>query len=198
MVELSASQWRWGRRETGKSVAADPSINKYTARTLQDCRMQRRVQICAFTQIIHEDPTKCDPVCFANLTAPLKTNPLAPMFNLGIDKHWYSLSDSPEYTERKKTPFVAPNITVAELHAAVPPELFRKSTFWGLFYVSRAVLSAYVLYLATPYISLAAPYVGTTGVWSLWASYWWTQGLVLGGWWCLAHEAGHGNLTNSR
>ncbi|KAF9021611.1 hypothetical protein BDZ89DRAFT_1042660 [Hymenopellis radicata] len=129
---------------------------------------------------------------------PASNSKLTPLFDLGIDKHWFSLSDSSEYLERKRTPFVVPNITIAEIRAAVPPELFKKSTFWGLFYVTRAVLSAYVVYKLTPFIPLAAPYVGTVGVWGLWATYWWTQGLVLGGWWCLAHEAGHGGLTNSK
>ncbi len=120
------------------------------------------------------------------------------LFELGIDKHWFSLSDSPEYLERKRTPFVVPNITIAEIRRAVPPELFKKSTFWGLYYVARALISAYVVYKLTLFIPLAAPYVGSVGVWVLWATYWWTQGLVLAGWWCLSHEAGHGGLTNSK
>ncbi len=32
--------------------------------------------------------------------------------------------------------------------------------------------------------------------WGLWALYWFWQGIVLAGWWCLAHEAGHGSLSN--
>lgn len=32
--------------------------------------------------------------------------------------------------------------------------------------------------------------------WGLCALYYFWQGVVLAGWWCLAHEAGHGSLSN--
>ena len=32
--------------------------------------------------------------------------------------------------------------------------------------------------------------------WGLWSLYWFWQGIILAGWWCLAHEAGHGSLSN--
>ncbi|KAG5351422.1 hypothetical protein C0989_006532 [Termitomyces sp. Mn162] len=38
--------------------------------------------------------------------------------------------------------------------------------------------------------------VGNTVKWGLWALYWHWQGVILAGWWCMAHEAGHGSLSN--
>ena len=38
--------------------------------------------------------------------------------------------------------------------------------------------------------------VATITKWSLWALYWHWQGVILAGWWCMAHEAGHGSLSN--
>ncbi|KAK0220561.1 fatty acid conjugase [Armillaria fumosa] len=100
-------------------------------------------------------------------------------------------SDSPEYIRRANTPFVPPTITIAELHAALPPHLFRKSTAKGLAYVLQDILYAYFLYCLTPYIPLAPAVLH----FPLWVAYWWCQGIVLAGWWCLAHEAGHGTIS---
>ena len=40
-----------------------------------------------------------------------------------------------------------------------------------------------------------APILGTLVNWSSWALYWHFQGVILAGWWCMAHEAGHGTLS---
>ncbi|KAK0193106.1 hypothetical protein F5146DRAFT_1042950 [Armillaria mellea] len=96
-----------------------------------------------------------------------------------------------EYIRRANTPFVPPTITIAQLHAAVPPHLFRKSTTKGLAYVLQDILCAYFLYCLTPYIPLAPAVLR----FPLWVVYWWCQGIVLAGWWCLAHEAGHGTIS---
>src|SRR5258708_95196 len=37
---------------------------------------------------------------------------------------------------------------------------------------------------------------GTISKCALWALYSHTQGVILAGWWCMAHEAGHGSLSN--
>ncbi|KIY67775.1 fatty acid conjugase [Cylindrobasidium torrendii FP15055 ss-10] len=116
--------------------------------------------------------------------------------SLDEKSNWLTFTDSPEYVARQSTPFKAPDITIAELHAAVPAHLWKKSTFWGLFYSIKALVQAYAVYRGAKLIPLAARYVGAPGVAFLWGVYWWSQGLVLCGWWCLAHEAGHGTLTN--
>lgn len=40
------------------------------------------------------------------------------------------------------------------------------------------------------------PSVGSIVRWFLWALYWHCQGIILAGWWCMAHEAGHGTLSS--
>jgi omega-6 fatty acid desaturase (delta-12 desaturase) len=117
-------------------------------------------------------------------------------------------SDAPEYIERKNRDFKPPNFTVAEIRAVVPKELFEKNTTKALSYVVRDISFALAFYKLSTYID---PFVATLGPkyglsplavfgakWALWATYWWWQGVALAGWWCLAHEAGHGTLCNSR
>ncbi|KAK0478816.1 delta-12 fatty acid desaturase [Armillaria novae-zelandiae] len=101
------------------------------------------------------------------------------------------LIDGPEYARRANTPFIPPNITLAELHAALPPHVFKKSTARGLSYVARDVVCALILYRLSSFIPLAPAVLR----FPLWAAYWWCQGIVLAGWWCLAHEAGHGTIS---
>ncbi|KAI0080452.1 hypothetical protein K474DRAFT_1637709 [Panus rudis PR-1116 ss-1] len=118
------------------------------------------------------------------------------------------LRDSPEYEGRKGRPFSPPKITISEVHAAVPQHLFRKSTSTALLYVVRDVFFAVIFYHAATYIDpfvymLIRAYgfnwhVALTIKWSLWSVYWWWESVVLAGWWCLGHEAGHGTLSTSK
>jgi omega-6 fatty acid desaturase (delta-12 desaturase) len=83
--------------------------------------------------------------------------------------------------------------------------LHQKNTARSLFYVARDVLFAVTLYklgwLIDPFAHLlvndfgVSSAIGSTVKWLLWAFYWYWQGLVLTGWWCLSHEAGHGTLS---
>lgn len=96
-------------------------------------------------------------------------------------------------------------MTLAEIHSAVPKHLHQKNTFKALFYVGRSVVSAFLFYrlawLIEPFSESlvndcgVSPYIGAVVKWGLWALYWWWQGIVLGGWWCLGHEAGHCTLS---
>ncbi|KAJ7475899.1 delta-12 fatty acid desaturase [Mycena latifolia] len=114
--------------------------------------------------------------------------------------------DSPEYENRKKTPFSPPQILISEIHAAVPKHLFRKSTVKGLFYYARDILFTF---LAGKLGSMIDPFcqkvedvydLGSTINFilrsSLWAVYWHWQGVIMAGLWTLAHEAGHGTLSD--
>ncbi|ETW77100.1 hypothetical protein HETIRDRAFT_441690 [Heterobasidion irregulare TC 32-1] len=114
--------------------------------------------------------------------------------------------DGPEYKERLTKDFVPPKATLAEIHAAVPKHLYKKSTLKAFYYTARDVACAYVFYrlglqieplaqrLAADY---AVPYAAAQAVkWALWALYWHWQGVALAGWWCLGHEAGHGSLSD--
>ncbi|EEB96560.1 hypothetical protein MPER_04289 [Moniliophthora perniciosa FA553] len=37
---------------------------------------------------------------------------------------------------------------------------------------------------------------GTIFKWASWLVYWYCQSIILAGWWCMAHEAGHGNISS--
>ncbi|TEB24546.1 delta-12 fatty acid desaturase [Coprinellus micaceus] len=111
--------------------------------------------------------------------------------------------DSPEYVRRTKTPFKPPQVTLAEVRAAVPKHLFQKSTFRGLLFVFRDIVLVLVLYelahrigpfiKAYRQISLLVPFLLRP---LLWCAYWLFQSLTFAGCWCLAHEAGHGTLVS--
>ncbi|TFK22251.1 delta-12 fatty acid desaturase protein [Coprinopsis marcescibilis] len=118
--------------------------------------------------------------------------------------HSQFLNDAPEYQRRVQTPFAPTKVTLAEIQAAVPKRLFGRSTFTALMYVFRDILCATVVYklgwqiapmingvIIAGWPDLAA-YLLKCGLWGL---YWYTQGIILAGWWCLAHEAGHGTLS---
>jgi hypothetical protein len=115
-------------------------------------------------------------------------------------------------------------LTIAQVHAAIPKELWEKSTMKGLYYTARDIFFAALFWKLSTYIEpLASSLVGTYDVstfaashgydlqhdivvnvtplaaklakWSLWALYWHWQGVAFAGWWCLGHEAGHGNVS---
>jgi fatty acid desaturase len=97
-------------------------------------------------------------------------------------------------------------VTLAEIRTAVPKHLHQRSTPIAIYYAIRDVLFAYVVYkLGWMIDPFAQGLVEKYGVspntfavvkWSLWAVYWYSQSICLAGWWCLAHEAGHGTLSD--
>ncbi|KAI0694106.1 delta-12 fatty acid desaturase [Cytidiella melzeri] len=113
--------------------------------------------------------------------------------------------DSMEYEQRKQKPFKPTQITLSDIHAAVPKHLFTKSTFVALQYVFRAVGLAAAFYLVTAsldrwtqshhtiYDSSLLPVAIQCVVWP---AYWLFQGLAFAGFWCISHEAGHGTLSS--
>ncbi|KAG6828272.1 hypothetical protein H0H92_008579 [Tricholoma furcatifolium] len=114
--------------------------------------------------------------------------------------------DGKEYEKRIQTPFKPTKVTLSELHAAIPKHLYEKNTVKALMYVWRDVTCALVVYKLGWLIDPAATYlvqncgvpqiVGIAAKWALWMVYWHWQGIILAGWWCMAHEAGHGTLSN--
>ncbi|KAF9524564.1 delta-12 fatty acid desaturase [Crepidotus variabilis] len=113
--------------------------------------------------------------------------------------------DGPEYVKRMETPFKPSKVTLAEIHSVVPKHLHQKNTLKALFYVLRDVAAAVALYkigwMIDPAVAFASERLGLSSAigfvakWGLWALYWHWQGVILAGWWCLAHEAGHGTLS---
>ncbi|KAJ7155454.1 delta-12 fatty acid desaturase [Mycena crocata] len=114
--------------------------------------------------------------------------------------------DSPEFEKRKNTPFSPPKITLTEVRLVVPKHLFKKNTVKGCSYVARDLICAFLLYKLGWLIDSfshalverlgISPLAGQMVKWFLWCSYWYAQGIILAGWWCMAHEAGHGTLSD--
>ncbi|CDO76127.1 hypothetical protein BN946_scf184876.g20 [Trametes cinnabarina] len=127
--------------------------------------------------------------------APLDVGPLS----------WLA-RDAPEYEERKKrVQFVPPNISIKDVHAAVPRHLFEKSTTKSLVYVGRHVALSVLFYLFATRIesvvrsTSVAYHLGAFGrstlTWALWALYWFWQSVAFTGMWTLGHECGHDALS---
>ena len=99
-------------------------------------------------------------------------------------------------------PHLISQATLSEVRAVVPKHLFQKSTFRGLLFVIRDLALVAIFYELAwridPFVENAnlhrLPGVALRSL--LWCAYWWFQSLVFSGWWCLAHEAGHGSLSS--
>jgi len=97
-------------------------------------------------------------------------------------------------------------VTLSEVHSVVPKNLHEKNTPKAFAYVLRDVLCAVAVYklgwMIDPFSrALVERFglpsnIGTLVEWSAWVLYWNCQGVILAGWWCMAHEAGHGTLSS--
>lgn len=97
-------------------------------------------------------------------------------------------------------------VTLSEVHAAIPKRLYEKNTLKAIGYVLRDILCAVAVYklgwVIDPFSrTLVESFglssnIGTFVKWFAWALYWYCQGIILAGWWCMAHEAGHGTLSS--
>jgi len=101
--------------------------------------------------------------------------------------------DGSEYKERIARPFTPPVITFSELNTAVPHELRTKSLTWALCFVARDVIFSIIFYSLATYIDT---FVSPPIRWGLWGLYWFWQSIAWTGLWILAHEAGHGNISD--
>ncbi|KAJ7429676.1 delta-12 fatty acid desaturase protein [Mycena galericulata] len=123
----------------------------------------------------------------------------------------HPFKDSPEYETRKNTPFTPPTVSpgtvsISDIHAAVPKDLFRKSTARGLYHFARDVFFAFTAYkLGVMIDPLSERLVESYGFdqafasvlrWLFWVAYFHCQGVFMAGLWTLAHEAGHGTLSD--
>ncbi|KAJ7066579.1 delta-12 fatty acid desaturase [Mycena amicta] len=114
-----------------------------------------------------------------------------------------SFKDGPEFEARKKVPFSPPKLTLAQVRAAIPPHLFEKSTVKGLSYLARDFICAFTLYklawqiepLAQQLEVAVSLQAATAARWLLWSAYCFAQGIVFTGFWCIAHESGHMNIS---
>ncbi|KAG6809943.1 hypothetical protein H0H92_013992 [Tricholoma furcatifolium] len=115
--------------------------------------------------------------------------------------------NGPEYEARLKKPFSPPTVTLKEIHDAVPKHLLKKDPIKSAAYVARDITFTLLLFKLA---SLIGPWAETdfsgyvTSGWNkfwvksaLWAAYYWFQGMVWAGVFCLGHDAGHGTLFES-
>ncbi|KAK0506111.1 fatty acid desaturase-domain-containing protein [Armillaria luteobubalina] len=110
--------------------------------------------------------------------------------------------DSPEYLERRRTPFSPPTVTLKEIHDAVPKHLLKGNPVLATLYVLRDISFTLLLFKLASRIPdveacIPSPALGVLVRSSLWLAYWWVQGLVWAGIFCLGHDAGHGTLYRS-
>lgn len=90
---------------------------------------------------------------------------------------------------------LASQATLAEIHASIPKHLYERSTFKGVCFVARDVFFSAVLYQIAIRMDPFVDYLLESNAFHvtaaklvkllLWASYWWWQGLVFAGLWCL-------------
>ncbi|KAJ7598612.1 fatty acid desaturase-domain-containing protein [Mycena floridula] len=116
--------------------------------------------------------------------------------------------NGPEYEARLKTPFAPPTVTLKEIHDAVPKELVKSNPFVSTLYVLRDLTFTLLLFKLASYIDpwaksdfggyVSPGWIHSTIKSSLWLSYWWIQGLVWAGIFCLGHDAGHQTLYSSK
>ncbi|KAH8102900.1 fatty acid desaturase-domain-containing protein [Cristinia sonorae] len=117
------------------------------------------------------------------------------------------LSSSPEYTERLHKPFKPPQVTLKQIHDAVPKHLLKKNPWLSTYYVVRDVALCIGMFVFASYIpEMSQAILKYTGISAqcepivrtgLWVQYWWWQGLVFAGFFCIAHELGHHALYDN-
>lgn len=116
-------------------------------------------------------------------------------------------ANSPEYEARLKRPFSPPKVTLKQIHDAVPKHLLQKSPLKALMYVLRDITFTLLLFRLAASIApwsqsnfggyISHPFLKAIVSTTMWLSYWWVQGLVWAGIFCLGHDAGHGTLFDN-
>lgn len=116
--------------------------------------------------------------------------------------------NSPEYEARLKKPFSPPTATLKEIHDAVPSSLLERNGWKALAYIARDVTFTIILLVFASRISpwsegnfggfIQPGWAHRLVAASLWLAYWFFQGFVWAGIFCLGHDAGHGTLFNHK
>ncbi|KAG6896788.1 hypothetical protein C0992_006061 [Termitomyces sp. T32_za158] len=93
---------------------------------------------------------------------------------------WFQVfQDGPEYEARKhKGTFTPPNVSLRDIHAVVPPELFHRSTVKSLCYIARHLAFTFGFYYLATQINNAARFMSDAPIMQqfirgmLWMLYW--------------------------
>lgn len=110
-----------------------------------------------------------------------------------------SLADKAERCpENSHAEFTPPEYTMKEIYKAIPPHCLRPNTLLSLYYVLRDFFFAATLISLATQIPNIIPSSHPYFQGFAWFSYAFLQGLVFTGLWELAHECGHGALSEYR
>lgn len=113
---------------------------------------------------------------------------------------WYQiLQDGPEYEARKKkSTFAPPDLSLKDVHDAVPRHLFNRSTTKSLFYIFRHLAVTFIFHLLATQIdtmvdiwilAIGVPVLRPVFRATLWVLFWGWQGMAFAGIWCLGMSA---------
>lgn len=118
-----------------------------------------------------------------------------------------TISPSLTIPNRLARPFVPPAVTLKQIHDAVPKHLMQKNIVKSIYYVSRDFLLAVVMFAFAAQIEPMAK-SGLYGLipgpasWhvaliraGLWLVYWWWQGLIFAGFFCIGMSSHLSVLT---
>ncbi|TIC27150.1 delta-12 fatty acid desaturase [Wallemia mellicola] len=98
--------------------------------------------------------------------------------------------------------FAVPEISIKDLLNAIPADCFKRSSFKSSLYVVQDVFLSYLLIKGSFYIPVLSQtdnhYLSLAISSSLWALFWFAQGLVWTGIWVIAHECGHQAYSTSK
>jgi hypothetical protein len=91
-----------------------------------------------------------------------------------------------------RKPFSPPTITLKEVHAAVPKHLLRRSPLKSCLYIARDLVLTAIFLAFASYIPAMACAISGILSWptfpiaaTFWGAYWWLQGLLWAGIFCL-------------
>ena len=134
-----------------------------------------------------------------SLSLPALGNQLPHLFSIFFFfslMRWFQIfQDGPEYeARRRRGTFTPPNLSLKQLHDAVPRHLHEKSTLKSLSYVIRHIAFTFGFYYLATFINISTSSLCGRDVTlllkyfvrpCLWILYWGWQGITFAGIWCL-------------
>ena len=127
------------------------------------------------------------------------------------------------YKRRLHTDYRLPQVTLKQIHEAIPKHAYERNTLKGFYYVARDIFFAAIFYVRPCWLALVyqcdvfahtsmqqlAKHIEPTALsvgaaygehaqffakWGMWSMYWWWQGICWAGIWTLGHEVGNSIL----
>lgn len=137
----------------------------------------------------------CVPFRVSSQPRKLTHSKLLTSFDFSLMLWFQIFQDGPEYeARRRRGTFTPPNLSLKQLHDAVPRHLHEKSTLKSLSYVIRHIAFTFGFYYLATFINISTSSLCGRDVTlllkyfvrpSLWILYWGWQGITFAGIWCL-------------